>query len=111
LTTVVTLSVRETVEPVCRHCHSRKMAKIVSRVSILRSEGSRLEGLADPASLAGLDGDDPKSVGRWMKDRGREMGEEAGAGFDKDVDEALEEAERAKESGGEGLDGDDREDL
>jgi len=98
-TTVVTLSVSAAVEPVCSHCGGRNLAKLVSRVAVRKSEESRLESLADPSSLAGLDENDPKSVSRWMKRMGREMGEEAGPGFDEEVDQAMEEAARKKEAG------------
>jgi putative FmdB family regulatory protein len=111
-TTVVTLSVRAAVDPVCRHCGGRNMAKLVSRITVRRSEESRLESLADPSSLTGLDENDPKSVARWMKKMGREMGEEAGEDFDEEVDQAMEEAEREKAVGeGEDLGGGGGEDL
>jgi len=98
-TTVVTLSIKEAVEPVCGHCGGRDLAKLVSRVAIKRSETSRLESLAGPASLAGLDESDPASVGRWMKRMGREMGEETGEDFDREVDEAMDEAAHGEETG------------
>lgn len=101
-TTVVTLSINAAVDPVCQHCGGRNLAKLVSRVAVRRSEGSRLENLADPSSLAGLDEKDPKSVARWMKKMGREMGEETGEDFDDEVDRAMDEAE-----GGEGPGGDE----
>lgn len=111
-TTVVTLSVRAAVDAVCQHCGGRSLTKLVSRVAIRKSEESRLENLADPSALAGLDENDPKSVARWMKRMGREMGEEAGEGFDEEVDQAMEEAAREKEAGeGGDLDGGDGEDL
>ncbi len=88
------------------------MAKLVSRVAIRKSEESRLESLADPSSLTGLDENDPKSVARWMKKMGKEMGEEAGEDFDEEVDKAMEEAEKDKASGeGGGFDGGEGEDL
>jgi len=77
------------------------MEKLVSRIATLRSEESRLDRLADPARMAGVDENDPRSVARWMKTMGREMGEEAGENFDEDVDRAVEEAGDAEE-GGEG---------
>jgi putative FmdB family regulatory protein len=106
-TTVITLAVGAAVDPVCRHCGGRSMAKLVSRVAVRRSEESRLESLADPSSLAGLDENDPKSVAKWMKRMGREMGEEAGEDFDEEVEKAVEEAEREKEAGEGGPAGDD----
>jgi putative FmdB family regulatory protein len=108
MTTVVTLAVGATVEPVCRHCGGRSMTKLVSRVAVRRSEESRLESLADPSALSGLDENDPKGVAKWMKRMGREMGEEAGEDFDAEVDQAMEEAAREKEAGeGGGAGGDD----
>jgi putative FmdB family regulatory protein len=111
-TTVVTLAVSAAVDPVCSHCGGRNLTKLVSRVAIRKSEESRLEGLADPSSLGGLDENDPKSVARWMKKMGKEMGEEAGEGFDEEVDKAMEEAEGENEGGeGGGSGGGDDEDL
>jgi putative FmdB family regulatory protein len=98
-TTVVTLSVSAAVDPVCSRCGGRALTKLVSRVAVRRSEESRLESLADPSSLAGLDENDPKSVARWMKRMGQEMGEEAGEDFDEEVDKAMEEAEKDKDAG------------
>jgi putative FmdB family regulatory protein len=100
-TQVLTLSVNSPVEPRCRHCGGARLVKLISRVAVLRSEESRLESLADPASLGGLDEDDPGSVARWMKKMGREMGEEAGEDFEAEVDRAMEESE----VGGEGESG------
>jgi hypothetical protein len=80
------------------------MDKIVSRVAIFRSEESRLESLADPSKLAGLDENDPKSMARWMKKMGKEMGEEMGEDFDQVVEEAMEESEKAADGEGNGGD-------
>lgn len=88
----VTLSVSAAYEAVCQHCGGRAMDKLVSRVAIGRSEESRMDSLADPSSLAGLDENDPKSMARWMKKMGREMGEDAGEDFEQDIDQAMSEA-------------------
>ncbi len=108
-TQVLTLSVKAALEPKCRHCGGPNLVKLVSRVAVLRSEESRLENLADPAALSGLDENDPKSVARWMKKMGREMGDEAGEGFDEEVDRAVDEMgkEGAGEEGAGGPGGDD----
>jgi len=79
---------------------------------VLRSEESRLEDLADPSNLAGLDENDPKSMARWMRKMSREIGEDLGPEFDEVVDrleagESPEEIEAAMPDlggGGEGLD-------
>ena len=100
----LTLSAGAALEPVCRYCGNKNMTKLVSRVAVFRSEDSRLESLADPSKLSGLDESDPASMARWMKKMGREMGEDLGEGFEQEIDQAVEEAEREKageaESGG-----------
>jgi hypothetical protein len=80
------------------------MEKLVSRVSMIRSEESRMESLSDPAGLSGLDENDPASVSRWMKKMGREMGDDLGDDFEEEVDRAAEEEEGGEDtsSGGAG---------
>jgi putative FmdB family regulatory protein len=103
--TFVTLSVKSSLTPKCRKCGGANMDKLVSRVAVSRSEESRLESLADPSKLAGLDENDPKSMARWMKRMGKEMGEEMGEDFDQSIDEAMEEAEKGEEGIDSGLGG------
>lgn len=62
------------------------MSRLISRVSVVRSEESRLESLADPSNFAGLDEDDPRSLGRFMRKMSQEMGEDLGPEFDEVVD-------------------------
>lgn len=91
--TFVTLSVKAALVPKCRKCGSENLEKLVSRFAVRRSGESRIESLADPSKLAGLDENDPKSMARWMKTMGREMGDEMGEDlgqdFDKDLDKAM----------------------
>ena len=96
----LTLSFKASLEPRCKKCGSTDLEKLVSRVSVHRSEESRLDSLADPSKLAGLDEKDPKSLARWMKKMGKEMGDEMEEDFDESVEEAMEEAERGDEGGG-----------
>jgi len=62
------------------------MHRLLSRFSAPKSEEARLESLADPATLGGLDESDPKSVVRLMKKMGQELGEDVG-----DVEAMLDE--------------------
>ena len=65
-----------------------------------RSEESRLDSLADPSSLSGIDENDPKSMARWMRKMGREMGDEMGGeDFDQMVDE-MESGKMPDDAGG-----------
>jgi putative FmdB family regulatory protein len=69
----------------CPHCQSDQVQRRIGRVRFARSEESRLETLADPSSLDGLE-DDPKALGRMMRQMSHEMGEEMGPEFDEVVD-------------------------
>lgn len=74
------------IKPVaCPHCGSSNVRRRVPRVRVLKSEESRMEQMADPSRLAGLE-DDPKALGRMMRSMGNEMGEELPAEFDEVVD-------------------------
>jgi len=55
-------------------------------VRIVRSEESRLEDLADPASFGDLDENDPRSVARFMRKMSDEAGEDMGSEFEEVVD-------------------------
>lgn len=74
------------IDPECPRCGGRTLTRLVSRVSVVKSEESRLETLSDPTSLMGdLDENDPKSVARWMRRMSKESGEELGPEFDEAV--------------------------
>lgn len=68
----------------CPHCHSCKVERKIGRVRFARSEESRLENLADPSQLAGLE-DNPRSLGKMMRQLGSEAGEELGPEFNEVV--------------------------
>ena len=100
--TVLTLRASEAVDPQCDRCGGRELVRLMSRFALVRSEDSRLDDLADPSSLGGLDENDPKSMARWMRKMGKELGEDGGDDFDEMVDEL--EAGGDAEDGGEGED-------
>ena len=100
---VLTLRVSEKVTPVCDHCGSKSMQRLMSRFAMPKSEEARLDALSDPSKLGDLDENDPKSVARMMKRMGSEMGEDFSGD---DFDEAMEDIE----SGGD-LDGGGDDDL
>ena len=74
-----------TVEVLCPHCNSSKIQRRIGRIRIAKSEDSRLEDLADPSMLAGLE-DDPKALGKMMRKMSSEMGEDMGPEFDEVID-------------------------
>ncbi len=75
----------------CPRCGNSQVRRLVSRFATLKSEEARLESLADPASFAGLDENDPKAVAQWARRLGKELGEDAGPDWDDMVEEMLEE--------------------
>ena len=106
--TVLTLRVSEESHPTCEHCGSTKLERLMSRFAMPRSEESRLSTLSDPSQLSGLDENDPKSMARWMKRVGGELGDELGGG---ELDEMVDSIESGAEAdddtcagGGDGCD-------
>lgn len=75
----------------CPRCAATEVRRAVSRVAVLRSEDARVDALANPAMMAGFDENDPRSIARWAKKLGKELGEEAGDDWDEMVDQMLEE--------------------
>ena len=65
----------------CTHCASENVLRRIGRVRIAKSEDSRLDDLADPNALAGLE-DNPRELGRMMRKMSGEMGEDLGPEFD-----------------------------
>lgn len=96
----ITFRISEPVPEVCKHCSSESIQRIPSRVRVRLSEETRMERLADPSCLEALEGNDPKSMARFMKTMSREMGDKLGE--DVDVDALVEEA-MAAEGAGAGL--------
>ena len=85
-------------QPACKFCKGEDLEQLFSRFASPRSEESRLESLADPSSLSGLDENDPGSVAKWMKKMGKELGEDFGG---EDIDQLAEEAAQEAAGGGE----------
>lgn len=52
---------------------------------MLKSDEARLESMADPSALAGLE-DDPRALGRMMREMGSQIGEEMPPEFGEVVD-------------------------
>ncbi len=75
----------ESREAVCPRCGGKRLQRMISKVAVLHSEESRLDNLADPSSLEGLDENDPKSLARWMRKMSAETGEDMGPEFDEVV--------------------------
>ncbi|MBI3978502.1 MAG: zinc ribbon domain-containing protein [Chloroflexi bacterium] len=85
-TTVFLRSFSSPLSAVCEHCGGTDLARLVSKVNFVRSEESRLESLADSDMLGDVDESNPRSIARWAKKLGREVGEDLGPEFDEMVD-------------------------
>jgi hypothetical protein len=57
----------------------------VSRVAILKAEGSRLDSADDPALLSGLENEDPRALAHFV----RKMSNETGEPLDAEMNEVL----------------------
>jgi len=79
----------------CKTCGSANLEKLYSRFASPRSEDARLDSLADPSAMGGVDENDPQSVARYMKKIGQEMGED----FGEDIEQAMEEEMAGDDSG------------
>ena len=70
---------------VCPKCADPQPERIIKPIRVARSAEERFDSLADPATLAGLD-DDPKTLGKVMRQMSQELGEDMGSEFDEVVD-------------------------
>jgi putative FmdB family regulatory protein len=71
--------------PICSHCGSSNLTRLISRIGIAKTEESRLDSMDPDSMLAGLDEEDPRSLGKFMRKMGSEMGEDMGEEFEEVV--------------------------
>ena len=98
-----TFSAAAEARPTCTHCGSTDLSRLVSRVFLLKGEDAQLEDLADPSSFGDLDENDPKSVARWARKLGQQMGEDLGDDWDEMVDRLEAGEDLGEEGDGEAL--------
>jgi putative FmdB family regulatory protein len=97
--------------PACPHCGAapEQMQKLISRVTVMKSEESRLEDLADPGMFGDVDENDPRSVARWARKLGQQLGDDLPDDYGEMVDQ-LESGDLGDEEGaasGDSFAGDD----
>jgi putative FmdB family regulatory protein len=83
------LRVSGDIEPHCKHCASKDVSRILSRVAVLKGEERRMESLLDPSKFSDVDEKDPGSVERMMRRMGRELGDDLGGDFEESMGEAF----------------------
>src|SRR5687767_15111134 len=76
-----TFSAAADATPACEHCGSANLARLVSRVAVLKSEDSRMDDLSDPSAFGDVDENDPRSIARWARKMGEQMGDDMGDDF------------------------------
>jgi hypothetical protein len=59
----------------CPRCEGANLRRLVSKVAVLKSEESRLDNMADPSFMAGLENEDPRALAGLMRKMSEEMGE------------------------------------
>lgn len=94
----------------CPRCKGEHMRKLVSRFAVLHSDEARLERLADPSTLGDVDENDPRSVARWARRMGEEVGEDLGDEFHEMVDR-MEAGEMPDDAAGDGSAADGLDDV
>jgi len=68
-------------KPKCTYCGHDELERLVSLVSVPKSEDARLDALSDDSALGDLDEGDPRSMARWMRKMSGEVGEDLGDEF------------------------------
>lgn len=80
-------------EVICPHCGDLKVSRNLARVRFTRPGESRLDAIADPDALAGLE-DDPRAMGKMMRQMSNEFGDEMGdSGADAEFNEVIDRLE------------------
>ena len=72
----------------CLRCGSRKMSKVISRVTYHRSEADRLSEFDSQKPQGEEFYKDSRNVGLWAKKRAKELGADLGEKFDEVVENA-----------------------
>jgi Flp pilus assembly protein TadB len=77
----------------CPNCESERLHRLMSRVRVLKSEESRMEDMADPGLMAGLENEDPRALASFM----RQMSDEMGEPMDDEMNEVVDRLEAGED--------------
>jgi putative regulatory protein, FmdB family len=69
----------------CPHCGAAEVSRLISRVRVAHNSLQRMADLADPTNMSQLE-DDPRALGRTMREMQGELGEDMGGEFNEVVD-------------------------
>jgi len=88
ISTFLILKTADAAKVACKGCGSKKMSKIISRVTYHRSESDRLAEF-DPRKPQGEEFyKDSRNIGLWAKKRAKELGTDLGPKFDEIAESA-----------------------
>ena len=90
-TSVFVRSIGAAVKPRCEHCGGRRLSRLISRVTVVRSGAEGLDDF-DERMLGDVDENDPRSVARLARRMRDQVGEDMGPEFD----EAIEQMEAGR---------------
>ncbi|HRW47992.1 MAG: zinc ribbon domain-containing protein [Caldilineaceae bacterium] len=76
----------------CPQCEGAHLRRLVSRVAVLKTEDARLDDMADPSFMAGLENEDPRALAGFM----RKMSDEMGEPLDAEMTEMVDRLERGE---------------
>jgi putative FmdB family regulatory protein len=76
----------EQATPTCSHCGSQALRRRIGRIALARGDEARMDSLLDDDALANISEDDPRALGRLMRQMSSEMGEDLGEEFGEVVD-------------------------
>jgi putative FmdB family regulatory protein len=72
--------------PHCPKCDSTDLSRLITRVGIAMGEEAHLERTADRFEQVGFDEEDPRAIGRFMREMSTEADEDLGPEFHEIVD-------------------------
>jgi len=73
-----------TIQIQCKHCGGSNVERRIGRIRIAKSGHERLQNLGDPSNLDAVE-DDPRTLGKMMREMRSELGEEMPPEFDEVV--------------------------
>ena len=82
-TSVFVRSVTSEPAGACEHCGATDLARLFSRVAVLRGDDSA--GF-DESSLGDIDENDPRSMAKWLRKMSRDMGEPMDAEMESEME-------------------------
>lgn len=97
---ILLLSRTASAPPMCSHCQSPRLERLLSRFAAPKSDEARMESFADDEALAGFDEQNPADVQRLMKHMGNEMGADVSDEMTEDLDSSDENRSELDESDG-----------